>query len=113
MCDFICFENIKSLIDYIVTAHLNRKNPGTPVDVNYPSLEDIANPYVDTFKQLRKMYNENNKPEQPEGRLSLLGSDLNINGNHDGLQLNGGEKVMLNEKALEDQVSARNVSLCA
>jgi len=110
MCDFIRLENIKSLIDHIVTTHLNRKNPGSSADVNNPSLEDIANPYVDTFKQLRKMYNENNKPEQQEGRLSLLGGDLNMNGNHDGLQLNGGEKVIMNEKALEDQVSARNVS---
>ena len=91
ICDFICLENIKSLIDYIVSKHLTKNNSASSVDVNNPSLEDIANPYVETFKQLRKMYNENNTKSE-------------MNGNHDGLQLNGGEKIILNEKALEDQV---------
>ena len=100
MCDFICLENIKSLIDYLVTKHLSKKNP---------SLEDIANPYVGTFKQLRKAYDENNnKPEQ----LSILGSsyqgssEASMNGSHDGgLLMNGRGRSMLSKKALEDQVS--------
>ena len=101
MCDFICLENIKSLIDYLVTKHLSKKNP---------SLEDIANPYVETFKQLWKAYDENNntKPEQ----LSILGSsyqgssEASMNGSHDGgLLMNGRGRSMLSKKALEDQVS--------
>lgn len=63
MCDFICIENIKSLIDYIVTTHLTSKNPGSSIGISNLSLEEIANPHVETFKQLRKIYNENTKTE--------------------------------------------------
>ncbi len=111
ICDFICLENIKSLIDCIVTTHFNRKNSRSSVDVNSPSLEDIANPYVETFKQLRKSYeNERSKPEQQERSPPVLGVDPNMSGSNNGLQLNGGEKIMLNEKALEDQARTPNVS---
>ena len=99
MCDFICLENIKSLIDYLVTKHLSKKNP---------SLEDIANPYVGTFKQLRKAYDENNtKPEQRILGSSYQGSsEASMNGSHDGgLLMNGRGRSMLSKKALEDQVS--------
>jgi hypothetical protein len=106
ICDFICLENIKSLIDFIVTKHLNRENPPSSVDANSLSLEDIANPHVGTFKQLRKIYDdERSKPKQQEGRPPLLGSDLKMIGSSSDLQLNRGVKIMLNEKALEDQAS--------
>ncbi|KAL3778417.1 hypothetical protein ACHAW5_005438 [Stephanodiscus triporus] len=110
ICDFICLENIKSLIDYIVTKHLTKNNSASSVDANNPSLEDIANPYVETFKQLRKMYNENNtKSDHKEGGPSMIDGNLIVNGNYDGIQLTGGEKIILNEKALEDQVSTNSL----
>ena len=107
MCDFICLENIKSLIDYIVTKHLSKsaKHPAS-------SLEEIANPHVETFKQLRKAYDDNNKTEQGGGGGGDSGSfhgtgDISMNGggSHDGLLMNGRGRSMLNKKALEDQVS--------
>lgn len=39
----------------------------------------------------------------------MLDGNLIGNGNHDGIQLNGGEKIILNEKALEDQVSTNSL----
>ncbi|ACI64719.1 hypothetical protein THAPS_269314, partial [Thalassiosira pseudonana CCMP1335] len=58
MCDFIRTENIKSLLEYIVSKHLLE-----PMDLNgIISLEEIANPHVDTFKQLRKKHDENTTP---------------------------------------------------
>lgn len=109
-CDFICVENIKSLIDCIVLKHLSKSTAASSTTTdgkNNPSLEDIANPHVDTFKQLRKAYDDNNniKLEQGGGEGGgLLHSNLNvINGNHDGLLMNGQGRSILNKKGLEDQ----------
>jgi len=112
MCDFICIENIKSLIDCIVLKHLSKStatsSATTDGNIN-PSLEDIANPHVDTFKQLRKAYGDNNsiKPGQGGGEgggLFHSNSNVNVmNGNHDGLLMNGQGRSILNKKGLEDQ----------
>lgn len=104
MCDFICLENIKSLIDYIVTKHFTSKNPKSSIGISNLSLEEIANPRVNTFKQLRKIYNENTKTEnQGGGGLLMLDNEVSINGSRDGVAINGEDNIILNEKALEDQ----------
>ena len=115
MCDFIRIGKIKSLIDHIVTKHLSHAmNAPTANDPTRHSLEDIANPHVDTFKQLRKVYEDNAKAEQGgnDGAVLLNRSseeDNNMNGSqhHDGMQLmmNGRGRSILNKKGLEDQVS--------
>ena len=104
MCDFICIENIKSLIDYIVTTHLTSKYPGSSIGINNLSLEEIANPHVETFKELRRIYNENTMTEkQGGGGLLMLDNEVSINGSRDGIAMNGEDSIILNEKALEDQ----------
>jgi len=94
MCDFIRVENIKSLLEYIVTKHLSKSNsPGEE------SLEDIANPRVDTFAQLRRAHEEN----------TGVRLDLNEEGppgqNDDEVTFSGRPPPVINKKALEDQVS--------
>ena len=109
MCDFICQENIKSLIDYIVTKHLIKKTALSTVDdsTKMPSLDNIFT-NVETFNQLQKAYEENRRVEQ-----GILGSHQdseatsNMNGSHDGgggglLLMNGGPRL-LSKRALEDQ----------
>ena len=67
-------------------------------------MEEIANPHVETFKQLRKVYNENTKTEnQGGGGLLILDNGVSINGIRDGVAMNGEVSIILNEKALEDQ----------
>jgi hypothetical protein len=94
MCDFIRVENIKSLLEYIVTKHLSK-----PTSPEEESLEDIANPYVDTFAQLRRAHEEN----------MGVHHDLNEAGhqgpNNDGTTFSGRPAPVLNKRALEDQVS--------
>jgi len=108
MCDFICQENIKSLIDYIVTKHLTKKTALSTVDdsAKMPTLDNIFI-NVETFNQLQKAYEENRRVEQ-----GILGSHQdeatsNMNGSHDGgggglLLMNGGPRL-LSKRALEDQ----------
>lgn len=99
MCDFIHNQNIKSLIEYIVTKHLSvpAANPGSEQPV--PSLEDVATPYVTTLTKLRKEYEEDLKKE-------VSGPEQNGDGESQG---SGGPyypaapRVVLSEKALEDQ----------
>jgi protein phosphatase-4 regulatory subunit 3 len=55
MCDFIHTENIKSLIEYIVTQHLSPADS----ESEKPTLEDVSSPYVSTFTVLRKAYESN------------------------------------------------------
>eukprot|EP00956_Cyclotella_meneghiniana_P007945 scaffold10562_cov90-Cyclotella_meneghiniana.AAC.2 len=84
MCDFIRTENIKSLVHYIVTKHLS--SPTTSTEKK--SLETIADPYVDTFKQLRKKYEENTLPaassiQETNGQQT---SDPNLGDNRDAVK---------------------------
>ncbi len=113
MCDFICQENIKSLIDHIVSQHLSaKKSASSSTDDNKSksSLEEIANPHVTTFQHLRRAYEKNhNLKDQPGNEPSLLDGNLNnINQSDDGLVVNGCRRPTLNKSALEDQVSLIN-----
>lgn len=104
MCDFIRTENIKSLIEYIVTRHLSSQlTPNTMT-----SLEDIANPHVDTFKQLRKKHLENSLPAGASlvEVEEALGNQTSLRDLHDNVN---GVRPTLNEKALDDQVSKKCV----
>ena len=111
MCDFIHTENIKSLIEYIVTKHLSATSTEAPV----PSLEDVSSPYVSTLTILRKAYEKNlkgaSKPqnvelkEQPAGE----GEDSHSRYFHSNSVVRG-PRVVMNEKALEDQVSTTPLS---
>ncbi len=106
MCDFICVENIKSLIDHIYLQHLSAKKSAPSDDDKKPSLEDVANPHVTTFRQLRKAYEKNHNLEPQRGKgPPVLDSVINTNGSDDGLLMNGKERPTLNKIAIEDQVS--------
>jgi len=99
MCDFIHNQNIKSLIEYIVTKHLSVSSPSSVTD--RPSLEDVATPYVQTLTILRKTYEEDlrNAKEQAneqDGREQGNGSGSYYDHSRTGMS----------EKAMEDQVRA-------
>ncbi len=101
MCDFIRTENIKLVIEHIVTKHLSQQPASSPKaeDTSMkrtPSLEDVATPYVDTLTLLRHKYEANKT-------LSVIkiGSNENSNGN---VFDNDESRLMQNEKAREDQV---------
>jgi hypothetical protein len=121
MCDFICLENIKPLVANIVTKHFSQKAghvssaTSSSAQKDSLSLDEIANPYVDTFRQLQKVYEDNtnangtaSRSEQPAGGLSLQGDGANGDApavmNGSALSTGG---ISLNKKALEDQVRTR------
>jgi protein phosphatase-4 regulatory subunit 3 len=111
MCDFIQNQNIKSLIEYIVTKHLvSPSNPGQK------SLEDVATPYVSTLTTLRKVYEENLHSKNGSANKESCGSKETLsrvdlsNGGNDyhcffGSSLIRNSPPGMSEKALEDQVS--------
>jgi len=104
MCDFIKTENIKSLLEYIVTKHLQQtlqaKIGSTFESMKYQSIEDVATPYVDTLTQLREKHEENIQ--------SLRGGQI-----HTGVNVENGNsrltssmcmtRVGMSQKAIEDQ----------
>jgi hypothetical protein len=114
MCDFIHTENIKSLIEYIVAKHLSATN----TEALLPSLEDVSSPYVSTLTVLRKAYEKNLKggnkaqsvdaQEQPQG-----GSDDSHSRYFHGNSVVRTSRVVLNEKALEDQVRTGIILKCS
>ncbi len=96
ICEFIRTENIKSLIEYIVTKHMSQNpttNSGTSPSGDSlnklpPSLEDVATPYVDTLTLLRQKHEDN------------------VNSSIDGVNGNEADKTRrsgMSEKAIEDQ----------
>lgn len=92
ICEFIRTENIRAMIEYIVTKHLCQdqtlRNTFDSSDTKHPpSLEDVATPYVDTLTQLRQKYEENMKKEDSSF----------------GFVDDGGRGMGMNEKAMEDQ----------
>jgi protein phosphatase-4 regulatory subunit 3 len=103
MCDFMHTENIKSLIEYIVTKHLSATNTEAPV----PSLEDVSSPYVSTLTVLRKAYEKNlkggNKALSVDAQEQPQGDDSHSRYFH-GNSVVRTSRVVMNEKALEDQV---------
>jgi hypothetical protein len=109
MCDFIQNQNIKSLIEYIVTKHLAFAS-----GPNEKSLEDVATPYVSTLTTLRKVYEENlNSANNAHGNNPVRLEMQNSNGSDNGLNdharyFNSAlarNTASMSEKALEDQVS--------
>jgi protein phosphatase-4 regulatory subunit 3 len=98
MCDFIHNQNIKSLIEYIVTKHLFAASLNSVTD--QPSLEDVATPYVQTLTILCRMYEDdlrqaNEQVADQEGCAQSNG----IFFDNSAAQMTG-----RSEKALEDQV---------
>lgn len=94
ICEFIRAENIKSLIEYIVTKHMRQSSTQLSLSstdsasVKLPQcLEDFATPYVDTLTLLRRQYEEN------------IRGDLTARMNED----ENGRRLAMREKALEDQ----------
>jgi len=95
MCDFIQKENIKSLLEYIVTKHIHQPHIKNTVE---SSLEDVAMPYVDTLTRLRRQFEESNRcvhgmNETKDAGLQGLGDDKAL---IKSIKLS-------NERALEDQ----------
>lgn len=109
MCDFIRAENIKVLLEHIVTKHLAR--PSTLV----PSLEDVSSPYVNTFTILRKAYEKNIKttikpPMADPNDADPANPNDNVNsGYFHGSTMGRSTHVVLSEKAREDQRKFREV----
>jgi protein phosphatase-4 regulatory subunit 3 len=91
MCDFITKENIKSLMEYIVTKHLHPPKVRTADESR--SLEDVAKPYVDTLTRLRTQYEESNNSQGCSVQCSV------------------DDKIgkLSSEKAIEDQVCTNSV----
>lgn len=105
MCDYIHNENIKSLLEYIVTKHLTTTN-GMNTE---PSIEDVSSPYVSTLTVLRRTYEANvNNKQQPVG---IEGVDLAKTCSPGGgsryfagtVSQGGHSHRALSGKALEDQ----------
>jgi protein phosphatase-4 regulatory subunit 3 len=104
MCDFIHTENIKSLIEYIVTKHLTATSAEPP----FPSLEDVSSPYVSTLTVLRKAYEKNSRENEKAQAGNSKDESLSEAENHSryfhGDSVVRSARVVMNEKALEDQV---------
>ena len=99
MCEFIRTENIKTVIEHIVTKYLHQQPPSSEVnDVaikRTPSLEDVATPYVDTLTLLRHKYEEN---------VSITKAGSNESSTSGDPFSNNSQRLIQNEKAREDQV---------
>lgn len=102
MCDFVYTENIKSLIEHIVTKHLSTTSE-TPI----PSLEDVSSPYVSTLAILRRAYEHNLKTADKAAASNTKEGEPKEGDNLHSEYFNGGPAtrtpVALNEKAREDQ----------
>ncbi len=103
MCEFIRIENIKSLLEYIVTKHLqkNQLHAGkTQWFHDHQSLEEVASPNVKTLSQLREQHEKNVRSKGglvsnnvQNGTTSNLNSSMCL------------PRIGMSEKVLEDQVS--------
>ena len=105
MCEFIRIENIKSLLEYIVTKHLQNNEQlqtgKTQRFHDHQSLEEVALPYVKTLSQLREQHEKN---ARSKGGLTSIVSNVQ-NGSSN---LNSSmclPRIGMSEKVLEDQVS--------
>ena len=106
MCDYIHNENIKSLIEYIVTKHLS---PIDQSEKGVTSLEDVSSPYVSTLTVLREAYEANRKSMQPvqHSATGIHGGTISPGGsryfNATGTVSHHTVHRVLSGKALEDQ----------
>lgn len=66
--------------------------------------QDMANLYFDTFKQLRKAYDNNASGNQGAGTAADSGNELSMNGNNNEGRVTMINRPILNKRALEDQV---------
>ena len=98
MCDFIHNQNIKSLIEYIVTKHLSAPSPSSVID--RPSLEDVATPYVQTLTILRKTYEDDLR--HARGQNADESDVSQSNGAYSDSPTE--PRAGMSEKVLEDQV---------
>ena len=65
MCDYIHNENIKSLLEYLVTKHISAEDK----ESDKPRLEELSSPYVSTLTVLREAYEANrNATDQMDQR---------------------------------------------
>jgi protein phosphatase-4 regulatory subunit 3 len=116
ICDFIQNQNIKSLLEYIVTRYL-----ASVAGPDGKSLEDVALPYVSTFSTLRKAYEENlnaanntsisNSSDRIDSGSSTVGNGTTEHSRFfspTGTLIRNAHLGM-SEKALEDQVSVVGV----
>ena len=100
ICDHISRENITCLVEHIATKHLNEKTR----EAKRPTLEEMSHPYVPTFVNFRKTYEESLHKRQQEEQQS-------------GMESPGGTRYLsplsrlaqrnLSGKALEDQIKFR------
>ena len=95
MCDFINSKRINSLIEYIVTKHILATGAEAPL----PSLEDVSSPYVSTLTCLRHAHEE-----LVRGRNTQTNTN-DANGRNEDMT----NRIVTNEKALEDQRKFRQV----
>ena len=95
MCDFINSKRINSLIEYIVTKHILATGAEAPL----PSLEDVSSPYVSTLTCLRHAHEE-----LVRGRNTQTNAN-DANGRNEDMT----NRIVTNEKALEDQRKFRQV----
>lgn len=98
MCDFIHKQNIKSLIEYIVTKHLSLSSPSSVID--RPSLEEVATPYVQTLTILRRTYEDDLR--HAKSQVADEGGTAQSNGAY--FDNSTVPRAAMSEKALEDQV---------
>jgi hypothetical protein len=103
MCDYIHSQNLKSLIEHIVTKHVV---PAT----SEKSLEDLSSPYVNTLTILRQAYEENlraahNFAAPPQGGSGNIESTQQESRYFGNLPETRAEAVPMNERAREDQVN--------
>jgi protein phosphatase-4 regulatory subunit 3 len=101
MCHYIQVENIKSLLEYIVTKHLSSTNHP---ENSEPSLEDVSGVYVDTLTNLRRTY-ENNATASQRAQDEAEAEDVSSGGSRyiHGGGLHHAPRHYLSDKALEDQ----------
>jgi len=130
MCDYIRIENIRSLVEYVVTKHLGGADGGINGEKTgirhrrQVSLEEVAAPHTDTLEQLRQKYEEN---------LLTIGGASNTGGRGEGGPMDEnqpprsryfddddssstssaagpvGARVAMNERAREDQRKFRDL----
>jgi hypothetical protein len=97
MCDYIHSEEIKSLVEYIVTRHLLSTGPEDAT----PSLEELSSPYVSTLTALRKAYEADLK----DAKKQQDGNQPSHDDSQHTATSNGQQhsRRILTGKALEDQ----------
>lgn len=109
MCDYIHNQNIKSLIEYIVSKHLIQptgpsSSPKSTTSQQGPSLEDVATPYVSTLTLLRKAYEDTVTTSKMAKDEHHQGENVSANGGDNSRYFTSMRPhVNMSEKAIEDQ----------